>query len=111
MEKIIVSRHPAAIEFICGHPGWETAPVVAEATAEDVVGKAVAGNLPLWLAAKADTIWAVEFDGVPPRGQEYGVAEMRAAGARLTPYTVSRVEDYDKDLLWRVKTAGMMYTR
>ena len=88
-QYVIVSRHPAAIEFIrCELTFFEDAPVVESATADDVEGKDVAGNLPLHLAAIARCVWAVEFDGMPPRGQEYGVEEMRAARARVTCYTV-----------------------
>lgn len=90
MDHIIVSRHPAAIEFIRAHaPEFVSAPVVEQATPEDVRGKVVAGNLPLHLAALAAEVVAVEFGGAPPRGQEYGLAEMEAAGARLTRYVVS----------------------
>ena len=73
-QKVIVSRHPAAIEFIRRElPDFSDAPVVESATSFDVKGKEVAGNLPLHLAALAKSIWAVEFVGTPPRGQEYGL--------------------------------------
>lgn len=90
MEYVIVSRHPAAIEFIRaeGGPKWADAPVLASATPADVSGKVVAGNLPLALAALTVEVVAVEFSGAPPRGTEYGLAEMRAAGARLARYSV-----------------------
>lgn len=88
-EHIIVSRHPAAIEFIRAEaPEFADAPVVAQATAEDVAGRVVAGNLPLHLAARAAEVVAVEYAGDPPRGAEYSLAEMHAAGARLRRYTV-----------------------
>ena len=124
---LIISRHPAAIEFIARHLArgygvdgyhvntdsvvidrydyhegphdpsachcerWsETVNVVASATAEDVAGKVVYGNIPLHLAAAADSVWAVEFDGPPPRGAEYGIAEMEQAGARLCCYKVQQ---------------------
>ena len=67
---------------------FSDAPVVESATSFDVKGKEVAGNLPLHLAALAKSIWAVEFVGTPPRGQEYGLAEMDAAGAYVHPYRV-----------------------
>jgi hypothetical protein len=90
MEYIIVSRHPAAIEFIRAWASEEfgAAPVAASATADDVRAKAVAGNLPLHLAAVAAEVWAVEFDGPPPRGAEYSTRDMVAAGARLARYRV-----------------------
>jgi hypothetical protein len=89
MDSIIISRHPAAIEFIRRErPDLADAPVVAQATAEDVAGRRVFGNLPLSLAAQAAECWVIEFTGDPPRGQEYGLAEMDAAGARLARYVV-----------------------
>lgn len=92
MKYVIVSRHSAAVEFIRAEcPEFAGAPVVASATTEDVAGAIVAGNLPLNLAAKAAQVFAVEFDGVPPRGTEYGLTEMRAAGARISRYTVAAI--------------------
>lgn len=86
---IIVSRHPAAINFIrATAPAFADAPVVISATPDDVRGKVVAGNLPLHLAALAAEVVAVEFAGDPPRGHEYGTEEMRAAGAYLARYRV-----------------------
>lgn len=92
---VIVSRHLAAIEFIRQHaPEFRFARIITgNATAADVRGKIVAGNLPLHLAALCRTVVAVEFDGAPPRGTEYGVPEMVAAGARLTAYRVATVPD------------------
>jgi len=89
MERVIVSRHPAAIEFIRWQaPEFATAPVLASATADDVRGKIVAGNLPLHLAALAAEVVAVEFNGMAPRGFEYDVQDMTDAGARLERYVV-----------------------
>lgn len=89
MNKLIVSRHLAAIEFIRQElPDFTDAPIVAEATVEDVQGAWVVGNLPLHLAAHCHTVTAVEFTGTPPRGMEYTIDDMRAAGARLRAYHV-----------------------
>lgn len=89
MTRVIVSRHPAAIEFIRREaPEFASALVLAQANTEDVAGRIVAGNLPLHLAALAAEVVAVEFAGAPPRGQEYGLADMDAAGARLRRYRV-----------------------
>lgn len=118
MDMVIVSRHPGAVEFLAEQIGLEQhgghgfayydragkavvvgdstqglplscrIPVLESAGPDDVRGKAVYGNLPLHLAALAAEVVAVEFAGPPPRGQEYGVEEMRAAGARLARYVV-----------------------
>lgn len=91
--KLIVSRHPAAIEFIRQEmPEFADAPLLASATADDVQGKEVAGVLPMHLAALTHRFYAVEFN-TPPRGAEYTIEEMRAAGARITPYAVARPGD------------------
>lgn len=90
VRPVIVSRHPAAIEFIREKAGLpEDTPVIEQATEADVVGKVVYGNLPLNLAARALKVYAVEFRN-PPRGAEYTVEDMRAAGATLRAYTVVR---------------------
>lgn len=92
METIIVSRHPAAVEFIRREAGLpDDTPVIASATADDIRGKAVYGNLPLHLAAEAAVVYAVEFDGPAPRGAEYTLADMETAGARITGYTVAKI--------------------
>jgi len=122
MQRIIVSRHPAAIEFITGSlctegieytrqgnqlagfvradvGHWfgqagdlvEEIPIIEQATPDDVRGKHVFGNLPLHLAAIADRVTVVEFEGAAPRGQEYTLADMAKAGARLRTYEVKEV--------------------
>ena len=89
MKKIIVSRHPAAIEFIRRElPQFVDAPVLASVTKAEVAGAEVAGNLPLDLAAAAHTVHAVCFRGQPPRGQEYTLADMDAAGAHIQSFVV-----------------------
>ncbi len=82
MRYVIVSRHKATVEFILEQvPEAAGCPVISTATVADVQDKIVIGNIPMGLGAEADAVWAVEFDGAPPRGQEYGLAEMHAAGA------------------------------
>jgi len=86
---LIVSRHPAA------HLGGVI--VLESATAEDVRGRIIYGNLPLHLAALAAEVVAVEFTGPPPRGREYSLADMEAAGAKLRRYRVTDVTDDELD--------------
>ena len=94
MKRIIVSRHPATVAYLRDElgPDWSSVPAIASATADDVRGVIVAGNLPLHLAALAASVIAVEFDGDPPRGAEYGRTEMEAAGVRLSRYVVTAAE-------------------
>lgn len=88
---IIISRHPAAVQFVREElPQFADAPVLATASEEDVKGKVVAGNIPLYLACLAEQVVAIEFSGPPPRGQEYSIEDMRAAGADLRGYHVCR---------------------
>jgi len=91
-ERIIISRHPAAIEFIREMIGTGT-PILASASIDDVRGKVVYGNIPLHLAAAAKMVVAVEFEGTPPRGAEYSLEDMKAAGARLVRYVVRVPEE------------------
>ena len=94
IKRLIVSRHPAAVTFIRRElPEFADAPVLAAASAHDVLDAVVAGNLPLHLAVLAREVIAVEFAGDAPRGAEYGLAEMDAAGARLARYVVRRAEE------------------
>jgi hypothetical protein len=94
MAVIIVSRHPATVAFIREAAKLPAdTPAYAEVTAGHVRKNVVYGNLPLHLAAMASQVVAVEFDGIPPRGQEYTAADMTAAGAKLRRYTVAAVTD------------------
>lgn len=90
MKRIIVSRHPAAIEFVRTElPEFADAPVVASASAADVRGADVAGNLPLDLAAEARTTRAIVYpEGKAPRGAEYTVEQMYEAGAAIKSFYV-----------------------
>lgn len=90
---VIVSRHPAAVEFLKGFSLFEEAPVIAEAKREDIEDRIVGGNLPFHLARFAEVIWAIEFPSDPPRGREYSAEDMRKAGARIRAYTVYHVGD------------------
>jgi len=69
-------------------PEFRDAAVLEHVGVDDVRGKEVAGNLPLSLAAAAYAVWAVEFTGAPPRGAEYTLADMDAAGAQVRLYKV-----------------------
>jgi hypothetical protein len=92
MRRIIVSRHPATVEFVrAERPEFADAAVLASVTPDDVRGAHVIGNLPLHLAALCGRYEAVEFSGTPPRGAEYGIDEMRRSGAYLAEYKVTRI--------------------
>lgn len=103
---LIVSRHSAAVEWL--RKQGITAPVLESATAADVSGKIVAGNLPLHLAAKSAAVVAIEFLGAPPRGREYGVAEMEASGAHLAVYVVGQAGQPDMELGDQLRVADSL---
>lgn len=106
---VIVSRHKSAISWIASHLDWcesngvvhakrrdkfgywERKPITViegNATGNDCTDAIVVGNIPLKLAAVAREVFAIEFDGAPPRGVEYTSQDMAAAGARLVGYRV-----------------------
>jgi hypothetical protein len=94
MPFVIVSRHAATVEWIKKVlPTTAEVPVLASATAEEVTGRIVIGNVPLHLAASATQVWAVEFTGAAPRGAEYTLADMEAAGAHIQPSTPGELHD------------------
>jgi len=89
---VIVSRHPATIEYLRDERAYlADAPVIESASAADVAGKIVYGNLPLHLAALTHSVCAVEFYNTAPRGLEYTLEDMRRAGAHITQYRVSAI--------------------
>lgn len=93
MNAIIISRHDGAVAWLRRELPWlEDAPVVAHATAVDVVARDVFGVLPLDLAALATSVTIVVMPGLraDQRGQDLTPEEMDAAGAHLEVFQVRR---------------------
>ena len=92
MEKVIVTRHPALVEFLkeLGVEGE----VVSHATEETVRGKHVFGVLPMRLAAEAGKFTEVTLL-VPPelRGKELTLEEVNSLNPTLTTFKVVKVEE------------------
>ena len=90
MEKLVVTRHKALVQYLlrCGLV-LEGTPVLAHATAEDVRGKHVFGVLPLRLACLAAKVTEVPLD-LPPelRGQELGLEQVEAYAGQARTYVV-----------------------
>ena len=88
-ETIIVTRHPALVEFLAEEHGIRGR-VVAHATEKDVAGKHVIGVLPLRLAALALTITEVPLN-VPEdmRGSELTVDDLRKFAGEPVTYNVT----------------------
>lgn len=92
MEKVIVSSYKATREFLAKLPEYKGAPALSFARPEDIEGKIVVGNLPLWLAAKCKRYFAVEFTRFAPRGIDLSDDQLIQAGLRITEYNIQRVE-------------------
>ena len=93
MEKIIVTRHPALVEYlkemeiIDGNERMRT-----HATEEDVRGKDVIGVLPLSLASVANRVTEVTLNLTPEmRGRELSLDEIRSVAGDVTTYTVIKL--------------------
>jgi hypothetical protein len=92
MQKIIVSRHPAVVEFVrAERPDFCDAKVLASASPDDVRSAHVIGDLSTSLAALCGRYEAIEFIGSVPCKVEYTVDDMRACGAHLVEYRVHQV--------------------
>jgi len=87
--KYIVSRHPGAILWLQSQlKDFNDRRVVTTITKAEAMGADIVGNLPMALASRCLRYRAIEFEGPPPRGAEYGAAEMAACGASLAEYVV-----------------------
>lgn len=90
MYDLVVTRHPALVEFLREHGVVDGAtPVVAHATAADVRGLHVLGVLPLHLAAEAACVTEVVLDlPATERGRELTLADVERYAGGLRSYTV-----------------------
>lgn len=97
METIIVTRHPALLQYLQkqGLVSADT-PVFAHADASDVQGKHVIGVLPMRLAAAAAILTEVSMT-VPAelRGQELTLEQIESLNPTLTTYAVKRLWDFE----------------
>ncbi len=95
MEKIVVTRHAALVEFLreIGLISEDT-PIISHARVEDVRGKHVIGVLPLALAVEARTVTEVPLH-IPQelRGKELSLDEVRMYAGAPVRYTVYRTEE------------------
>lgn len=91
METVIVTRHPALVEYL-REIGVKIETVIDRATAEEVRGRHVYGVLPLHLAAEARRVTTVPLD-VPAelRGQELTLEQVRQFAGALQTYEVKSV--------------------
>lgn len=88
---LIVTRHSGMVDWLSRN--GVSGRVVSHASAEDVRGMNVYGNLPMHLAALADSITTVDMDlPAEMRGQDISADQMDSYDARMTTYQVRSVE-------------------
>ena len=92
MTKVIITRHQGLIPLLIemGLADNDT-PVLSHATEQDVAGKDVIGVLPLWLAAKANSVTEVTLN-IPAdmRGVELSLDQCRAYMTGVSTYVVNK---------------------
>jgi hypothetical protein len=92
MEKLIVTRHKALVQVLQEDFGIE-GEVVEHATAEMLDGRDVVGILPIYLAARTNTVTVLEL-AVPPemRGVELTVEDVRKFMGKPKTYRVEELQ-------------------
>ena len=89
-KTVIVTRHQGLVEWL-SRKGI-TGDVIPSATVDDVRGKRVVGALPLYLAAEAESVVAVEY--ICPfefRGKDLSADQLEELGAKLSEFRVERI--------------------
>mgnify|MGYP000955834578 CR=1 FL=1 len=90
---LIVTRHSGAVEWL--HRKGITGEVVSHISpSESLEGKIVIGNIPLWVAAQADEVWAIEIPNLPSelRGVDISAEQMEELGAKISKYYVQKLD-------------------
>jgi CRISPR-associated protein Csx16 len=92
LDTVIVTRHRGAVEWLAAK--GISGQIIEHADPEDVRGKHVIGNLPLYLAALADRVSVIDMPNLTPeqRGKDLTPAEMDSSGAVLVCYQVRLCE-------------------
>jgi len=102
IEKIFVSRHPAALGWLKKHhPKLAKGCVhLTHATPDEVLSATVIGTLPIQLAALAAEYYHLMLN-IPPelRGKELTVEDMERCGARLQQFLVKPIKSEEFELL------------
>lgn len=96
---LIVTRHPALKSFLI-EKGVATAdtPVLPHASAADVEGKAVAGILPMHLAALTASFTTVELAlPLELRGKELSIEDMRRYCKGLRTFVIWDVTEMEEE--------------
>jgi len=94
MKKLVVTRHPALVDYLRerGLVG-DGVEVLTHATADDVRGRHVYGVLPLFLASEAARVTEIPLALVPEmRGQELDIETLRRIAGSPVTYVVTKKE-------------------
>ena len=96
---LIVTRHPALKDYLIERGVADAAtPVLPHAGIEDVQGKAVAGVLPLHLAAACGSLTTVELAlPLELRGKELSLEDMRRYCKGLRTFVVWDVTEMEEE--------------
>lgn len=97
MNAIIVTRHPALVQYL--HETGIASPeatVISHATEEDIRGKDVIGVLPLRLAAIARTVTEIPLALEPEdRGKGLDIDRIREIAGEPVTYVIAPIEVHD----------------
>jgi len=98
--QVVVTRHPALLEYLREQGLCDSAAVVIEhATPDDICGRHVVGVLPLHLAAEAASVTEIKLDlPADARGRELSLEEVRQYAGEPSTYVVfkaARANDGD----------------
>lgn len=101
IETIIVTKSPAIVQYIVELGLVSSARVLLLPRAEDVRGKHVIGELPLHLAALAESVTEIPLDiPVSLLGKELSLEQVRKYAEPPVTYTVRR----ESENVWRFQS-------
>ena len=91
-EKVVVTRHPALIQYLIEKGlANESVKVISHASPDDIRGKDVIGVLPLSLACLAESVTEIPLKlDESMRGKELSIDEMREIAGEPVVYKVQK---------------------
>ena len=91
--QVIVTRHEGTVQWL-RQQGIDTDYVITYISEESARGKHIIGNVPIWVAAKADMVSLIYFESKPNfHKYKFLTPEyMDAYGAHLRTFKVEEVE-------------------
>jgi len=95
MKQIIVTRHPALIEYLKNNNYVnDDVEHISHANIEDIEGAHVFGILPLWLASYCDRLTEVQLR-LPPekRGVELSIKDIEFYAVKPRTYTIREIKE------------------